>query len=231
MEKKLSLIEQAEALKDSKEWKKTTEALIALQKQWKEIGAVPRKKSEQLWKRFRAACDEFFNERDKNAKPENDFHGNLKAKKALIEEINEYVLSGDAAADRDAARAFAEKWQGIGFVPFKEKESILAAYTEAMQAKFPDFSLRAPRRRGAGNSGRNGGFSRKPLSEKDRLVQQYNKLQQDIDTYENNIGFFSSSKNSAPLIQKMQERIDAAKQELKDLEAKIRKAEESEEEK
>ena len=82
-----------------------------------------------------------------------------------------------------------------------------------------------------GNSGRNGGFSRKPLSEKDRLVQQYNKLQQDIDTYENNIGFFSSSKNSAPLIQKMQERIDAAKQELKDLEAKIRKAEESEEEK
>ncbi len=230
MEKKLSLIEQAEALKDSKEWKKTTEALIALQKQWKEIGAVPRKKSEQLWKRFRAACDEFFNERDKNAKPENDFHGNLKAKKALIDEINEYTLSGDAAADRDAARAFVERWQGIGFVPFKEKEAVQSAYAEAMQSKFPDFSLRGPRQ-GSGNGGRNGGFSRKPLSEKDRLVQQYNKLQQDIDTYENNIGFFSSSKNSAPLIQKMQERIDAAKQELKDLEAKIRKAEESEEEK
>ena len=229
MEKKLSLIEQAEALKDSKEWKKTTEALIALQKQWKEIGAVPRKKSEQLWKRFRAACDEFFNERDKNAKPENDFYGNLKAKKALVEEINEYALSGDAAADREAARAFADRWQGIGFVPFKEKDAIQASYTEAMKAKFPDFSPRGPRQ-GGGNAGRGGG-SRKPLSEKDRLVQQYNKLQQDIDTYENNIGFFSSSKNSAPLIQKMQERIDAAKQELKDLEAKIRKAEESEEEK
>lgn len=229
MEKKLSLIEQAEALKGSKEWKKTSEALIALQKQWKEIGAVPRKKSEQLWKRFRAACDEFFNERDKNAKPENDFHGNLKAKKALVEEINGYVLSGDASADREAARAFVEKWQGIGFVPFKEKDAIQSAYTEAMQAKFPDFSLRAPRQGTAG--GRNGGSSRKPLNEKDRLVQQYNKLQQDIDTYENNIGFFSSSKNSAPLIQKMQERIDAAKQELKDLEARIRKAEESEEEK
>ena len=229
MEKKLSLIEQAEALKDSKEWKKTTEALIALQKQWKEIGAVPRKKSEQLWKRFRAACDEFFNERDKNAKPENDFYGNLKAKKALVEEINEYALSGDAAADREAARAFADRWQGIGFVPFKEKDAIQASYTEAMKAKFPDFSPRGPRQ-GGGNVGRGGG-SRKPLSEKDRLVQQYNKLQQDIDTYENNIGFFSTSKNSAPLIQKMQERIDAAKQELKDLEAKIRKAEESEEEK
>lgn len=229
MEKKLSLIEQAEALKDSKEWKKTTEALIALQKQWKEIGAVPRKKSEQLWKRFRAACDEFFNERDKNAKPENDFYGNLKAKKALVEEINEYALSGDAAADREAARAFADRWQGIGFVPFKEKDAMQASYTEAMKAKFPDFSPRGPRQ-GGGNAGRGGG-SRKPLSEKDRLVQQYNKLQQDIDTYENNIGFFSTSKNSAPLIQKMQERIDAAKQELKDLEAKIRKAEESEEEK
>ncbi len=229
MEKKLSLIEQAEALKDSKERKKTTEALIALQKQWKEIGAVPRKKSEQLWKRFRAACDEFFNERDKNAKPENDFYGNLKAKKALVEEINEYALSGDAAADREAARAFADRWQGIGFVPFKEKDAIQASYTEAMKAKFPDFSPRGPRQ-GGGNAGRGGG-SRKPLSEKDRLVQQYNKLQQDIDTYENNIGFFSTSKNSAPLIQKMQERIDAAKQELKDLEAKIRKAEESEEEK
>lgn len=229
MEKKLSLIEQAEALKDSKEWKKTTEALIALQKQWKEIGAVPRKKSEQLWKRFRAACDEFFNERDKNAKPENDFYGNLKAKKALVEEINEYALSGDAAADREAARAFADRWQGIGFVPFKEKDAIQASYTEAMKAKFPDFSPRGPRQ-GGGNAGRGGG-SRKPLSEKDRLVQQYNKLQQDIDTYENNIGFFSTSKNSAPLIQKMQERIDAAKQELKDLEAKILKAEESEEEK
>ena len=229
MEKKLSLIEQAEALKDSKEWKKTTEALIALQKQWKEIGAVPRKKSEQLWKRFRAACDEFFNERDKNAKPENDFYGNLKAKKALVEEINEYALSGDAAADREAARTFADRWQGIGFVPFKEKDAIQASYTEAMKAKFPDFSPRGPRQ-GGGNAGRGGG-SRKPLSEKDRLVQQYNKLQQDIDTYENNIGFFSTSKNSAPLIQKMQERIDAAKQELKDLEAKIRKAEESEEEK
>lgn len=229
MEKKLSLIEQAEALKDSKEWKKTTEALIALQKQWKEIGAVPRKKSEQLWKRFRAVCDEFFNERDKNAKPENDFYGNLKAKKALVEEINEYALSGDAAADREAARAFADRWQGIGFVPFKEKDAIQASYTEAMKAKFPDFSPRGPRQ-GGGNAGRGGG-SRKPLSEKDRLVQQYNKLQQDIDTYENNIGFFSTSKNSAPLIQKMQERIDAAKQELKDLEARIRKAEESEEEK
>ncbi len=225
MEKKLSLIEKAEALKDSKEWKKTTEALIDLQKQWKEIGAVPRKKSEQLWKRFRAACDEFFTERDKNAKPENDYYANLKAKKALIDEINAYE-SKDPEADQEAAREFAEKWRTIGFVPYKEKESVQKAYSEAFQAKFPDFSTRRPR-----SEGRGIGSSRKPLSEKDRLVQEYNKLQQDIVTYENNIGFFSASKNSEPLIKQMQDRIDAAKQELKELEAKILKAQEGEEEK
>ena len=225
MEKKLSLIEQAEALKDSKEWKKTTEALIALQKQWKEIGAVPRKKSEQLWKRFRAACDSFFNERDAQAKPENDYYGNLKAKKALIEEIKAYELSEDAAANLAAAKEFAEKWQGIGFVPFKEKENIQAAYNEAFKSKFPDFNAR-PQRGG----GRTSGGQKKTLSEKDRLVQQYGKLQQDIVTYENNIGFFSASKNSEPFIRQMQERIDAAKQELKALEAKIRTIEEAEEE-
>ena len=225
MEKKLSLIEQAEALKDSKEWKKTTEALIALQKQWKEIGAVPRKKSEQLWKRFRAACDSFFNERDAQAKPENDYYGNLKAKKALIEEIKAYELSEDAAANLAAAKEFAAKWQGIGFVPFKEKENIQAAYNEAFKSKFPDFNAR-PQRGG----GRTTGGQKKTLSEKDRLVQQYGKLQQDIVTYENNIGFFSASKNSEPFIRQMQERIDAAKQELKALEAKIRTIEEAEEE-
>ena len=225
MEKKLSIIERVEALKDSKEWKKTTEAIIALQKEWKEIGAVPRKKSEQLWKRFRAACDEFFAERDKNAKPENDYYGNLKAKKALIEEINAYE-SKDAAADQAAAQEFAEKWRNIGFVPYKEKESIQKAYSDAMQAKFPDYSPRAGR-----GASRGPVASRKPVSEKDRLVQEYNKLQQDIVTYENNIGFFSASKNSEPLIKQMQERIEAAKQALKELEAKIIKEREGEEEK
>ncbi|MBQ0144751.1 MAG: DUF349 domain-containing protein [Bacteroidales bacterium] len=226
MEKKLSLIEQAEALKDSKEWKKTTEALIALQKQWKVIGAVPRKKSEQLWKRFRSACDAFFNERDAQAKPENDYYGNLKAKKALVEAIKGYELADDAAANLAAAKDFAAKWQAIGFVPFKEKENIQAAYTEAMKAKFPEYSSR-PQRNGGAN--RPSGNQRKPMSEKDRLIQQYGKLQQDIVTYENNIGFFSASKNSEPFIKQMQDRIDAAKQELKDLEIKIRTIESAEE--
>lgn len=217
LEKKLKLIEKAEALKTSTEWKKSTDLFIALQKEWKEIGAVPRKKSEQLWKKFRAACDDFFSERDKQAKPENDFYGNLKAKKKLIEEINGYVSEGNIEADREAYKAFAEKWQAIGFVPFKEKDNINEAYRSAVKEKFPDFQQTHER----------GRRSSAPRSEKDVLIQKYNALQQDIITYENNIGFFSMSKNSEPLIKQMKERIEKAKQELKELETRIRKNQET----
>ena len=213
LDKKMALIAQAEELKNSTEWKKATDQFIELQKQWKEIGAVPRKKSEQLWKRFRAACDEFFAEREKNAKPENNFYANLKAKKQVLEEIAAYVISGDETADTKAANEFIEKWNAIGFVPFKEKESIAKAFRDAM-SKFPSFGRKS------------GGRAPKVLSAKEALIQKYNTLQQDIVTYENNIGFFAASKNSEPLIKQMQERIDAAKAELKELEAQIRKSEE-----
>ena len=219
MAKKLAIIEQAEALKDSTDWKKTSDALIELQRQWKEIGAVPRKKSEQLWKRFRAACDAFFNERDKQGKPENDFYGNLKAKRALIEEIEAYVPA-DAEADAEAARGFAERWSAIGFVPFKEKEAVGAAYKAAMQAKFPEWG-RGGRREGGRGPVREPRRNQ-PLTEKDKLTQKYNQLQQDIQTYENNIGFFGLSKGAEQLKAQMQERIDAAKEDLKKLEAEIR---------
>ena len=219
LEKKVAICEAAEALKTSTEWKKATDQFINLQKQWKEIGAVPRKKSEQLWKRFRAACDEFFAERDKNAKPENDFYGNLKAKQRLVEEIKAYVSAGDEAADREAMQEFQKRWQAIGFVPFKEKDNVGNAYKEALQAAFPNV--------GRGNGRRNRG-GKPQLSEKDRLIQKYNQLEQDIVTYENNIGFFSMSKNSEPLIKQMNERIAQAKQELNALAEQIRVLNEAE---
>ena len=219
LDKKIKLCEAAEALKSSTEWKKATDQFINLQKQWKEIGAVPRKKSEQLWKRFRAACDEFFAERDKNAKPENDFYGNLKAKQRLIEEIKAYELKNDES-DAAAMQDFQKRWQEIGFVPFKEKDNVAQAYKEAMNAKFPHNG------RGAGRRGRGG----KPaLSEKDRLIQKYNQLEQDIVTYENNIGFFSMSKNSAPLVKQMEDRIAQSKEELKALAEQIRVLSEADE--
>ncbi len=217
LEKKMSIIEKAEALKSSTEWKKATDQFIELQKQWKEIGAVPRKKSEQIWKRFRAACDEFFAERDKQAKPENDFYGNLKAKKKIIEEVLAYEPSDDPAANMEAQREFNARWQEIGHVPFKEKDAINAAYRDAVKAKFP-LAQSAPR-----NAGRPG---RAPRTEKELLMDKYRALQQDVTTYENNIGFFAASKNSEPLIKQMQERIEQAKAELKKLEQKIRETEE-----
>ena len=220
LEKKMAIIEKAEALKSSTEWKKATDQFIELQKEWKEIGAVPRKKSEQIWKRFRAACDEFFAERDKNAKPENDFYGNLKAKKHIIEEVQAYVPSEDETANAEALRDFNARWQEIGHVPFKEKDAVNDAFRSAIREKFP---LQHASQRQAGS--RQG---RAPRSEREILMDKYRTLQQDITTYENNIGFFSASKNSEPLIKQMQERIEQAKAELKELEAKIRKAEEGE---
>ena len=208
LEKKVALCEQAEALMTSTEWKKATDQFIALQKQWKEIGAVPRKKADALWKRFRAACDQFFAERDKNAKPENDYYGNLKAKQRLLAEINAYELKGNEE-DLQAMNDFQKRWQEIGFVPFKEKDNVAKAYKEAM-AKFS--AARHPRK---GRGGRQ-------LSEKERLIQKYHALEQDIVTYENNIGFFSMSKSSEPLIKQMQDRIAQAKAELSSLADQIR---------
>ena len=214
--KKQALIDQAEELKNSTDWKKATDQFISLQKQWKEIGAVPRKKSEQLWKKFRAACDEFFANRDANATPENDFYGNLKAKKKLVEEILAFQPSADDAANAEMMRSFSERWQAIGHVPFKEKDNIMAEYKEAMLKKFPAFGKQRSAR---------GSVAKNP---KDALIAKYHALQQDITTYENNIGFFAASKNSEPLIKQMQEKIDQAKEELKTLEAQIRKTEEEE---
>lgn len=214
LDKKIALCEAAEQLKSSTEWKKATDQFISLQKQWKEIGAVPRKKSELLWKRFRAACDEFFAERDKNAKPENDYYGNLKAKNRLIEEMKSYELKGDDS-DFQALQEFQKRWQEIGFVPFKEKDNVAKAYKEAV-SRFPS---NRPQRRTRGG---------RQLSEKEILIQKYNTLEQDIVTYENNIGFFSMSKSSEPLVKQMQERIAQSKAELAKLAEKIREIAEAE---
>ena len=214
LDRKIALCEAAEQLKSSTEWKKATDQFIALQKQWKEIGAVPRKKSEQLWKRFRAACDEFFAERDKQAKPENDYYGNLKAKNRLIEEMKAYELKGDDS-DINALHDFQKRWQEIGFVPFKEKDNVAKAYKDAV-SRFPSDR---PQRRARGG---------RQLSEKEVLIQKYHTLEQDIVTYENNIGFFSMSKTSAPLIKQMEERIAQSKAELAKLAEQIRKISDAE---
>ncbi len=220
--KKEELCEKAEAVMNSEDWKKTSDILINLQKQWKEIGPVPKKKSEQVWARFRAACDTFFNNKDKN----NGGRGasmteNLAAKKALIDAIASFELSGDREADIQAMRDFQAKWREIGFIPFKEKDKVQAEYRDALKAKFGD--LGADER-----PARHGGFQERSrtaprqLTEKDRLIQQYVKLEQDIATWENNLGFFEKSKGAEALLGDFRNKIEEAKKELATLEAKIK---------
>ncbi len=223
--KKMAIIEEAEKLKDSTDWKATSDRFIELQKEWKEIGAVPRKKSEQIWKRFRAACDAFFTARDNRPDGQGSLSANLAAKKALIQEINAYEPNPET--DAQAQKTFAEKWNAIGFVPFKEKDAIQAAYKEAMTAKFPGFGSRGPRRPERGGASRG---ERRPMTETDRLKEQFNALQQEIQTFENNIGFFGMSKGAEKLKAQMQERIDAAKAKLEELKAQIRAKEAEEQE-
>ena len=218
LSKKEELIQKAEALKDSTDWKKTTEAFIELQKQWKEIGAVSRKKSDALWKRFRAACDTFFEARDKNsdAVGGTNYYANLKAKRALIEEIKDYTPSEDEAVNQEAAAKFAADWQAAGFVPMKEKDAVNSAFAEAMKDKFPFW-----RKEGA----RPARGEAKPASKKDQLVRKYNALQQEIETYENNIGFFANSRNSEEIIKQMRKKIEKSKEDLAALKEQIRKEE------
>lgn len=224
MEKKIALCEQAEAVMDSTDWKKTSDYLISLQKQWKEVGPVSRKKSDQVWARFRAACDHFFDNKEKNFGGVNpQYVDNLKAKQAIIDEIGSYVPTGDMRADDRAARDFADRWNAVGFVPFKEKEKINDSYRAAMAEKFPDFRIsgggrgRAPRQRG-------GRVETSPArQERERLLQKFRKLESEIATYENNIGFFASSKKADSLVREFQKKIDAAKEELAALEEKIHK--------
>ena len=223
MEKKIALCEQAEAVMDSTDWKKTTDYLISLQKQWKEVGPVSRKKSDQIWARFRAACDHFFDNKEKNfGGIEPQYVDNLKAKQAVIDEISAYTPSGDRREDEKAARAFADRWNAIGFVPFKEKEKIQDAYREAMSEKFPDFRVSGGSGRGRAPRGGRGRVETSPArQERDRLLQKFRKLESEIATYENNIGFFASSKKADSLVREFQKKIDAAKEELAALEEKI----------
>ncbi|HIZ87670.1 MAG TPA: DUF349 domain-containing protein, partial [Candidatus Coprenecus pullistercoris] len=201
MEKKTALCEQAEAVMDSTDWKATSDYLISLQKQWREIGPVSRKKSDQIWARFRAACDHFFNNKERNfGGVDPQYVDNLKAKQAIIDEVSSYESTGDAAADSRAAKDFADRWNAVGFVPFKEKEKITERYRAAMSEKFPDFRISGSGR-GRSQKVRGGRAETSPArQERDRLLQKFRKLESEIATYENNIGFFASSKKADSIV-------------------------------
>lgn len=216
LEKKIALCERAEAIKDSTDWKATAEALIALQKEWKEVGPVSRKKSDQVWARFRAACDYFFDRKEKSTMDPVQLE-NLNSKLDIIAQVEAYQGS-----DESAAEDFNARWNSIGFVPFKEKEKIQKRFEEVMHERFPEYkvsSARAAARSGRGKSGKRNAAP--VLTEREKLVQKYRKLESEIATYENNLGFFASSKNADAFISSINSKIEQAKEELSSIAKRI----------
>ena len=207
LELKKALCEKAEALKDSTDWKSTTEKMIALQKEWKTIGSVARKHSDAVWKRFISACDYFFEQKNKNVSSQKSVEQtNLTAKKALIEKINAID-----EADHDEALATLKgcmaEWNTIGHVPFKEKDRIYKVdqNDRKMQTFRSNLNDMSSGERGKG----------KLYGEREKLMRMYERMKNELQTYENNIGFLSiSSKGGGGLLKEMERKIDKLKDEM-----------------
>ncbi len=228
LDKKKTLCEQAEALKESTEWKETTDKLIQLQKEWKTVGPIAKKLSDELWKRFISACDYFFEQKTKNVSSAKNVEGdNLLKKKELILKIQSLKNEGNAAETLTKLRAFMAEWNAIGHVPFKEKDKVYKEYREAVDHQFEVLNVDASQRRldnfknnlkDISSKGEN-----KLYREREKLVRAYEHLKSEIATYENNIGFFSSaSKKGGGLIKEMERKIETLKDESKLIEEKIK---------
>lgn len=229
LDEKIALCEQAESLKESQDWKKTTDQLISLQKKWKEIGPVARKQSDVVWKRFRAACDFFFESKSKFfSSVEENYEDNLKRKNDIIQEINDYKKDSNTSEHIAAFRDFQNRWNEIGYVPLKDKETVQSAYRHAIDVKFSDIKssdnetklvrfrkhIKEVKTSPKGDRG--------IKFERDKLLQKFRSLEQDIALWENNMGFFAKSKNADNIISDMESKISKAKEEMIQLEEKIK---------
>ena len=222
LELKKALCEKAEALKDSTEWKSTTEKMIALQKEWKTIGSVARKHSDAVWKRFISACDYFFEQKNKNVSSQKSVEQtNLAAKKELIEKIknlDEALAAEDAMIELKAMMA---EWNGIGHVPFKEKDKIYKEYHEAVDSQFDrlkvdqsDRKMQSFRSNLSDMAGGERGKG-KLYGEREKLMRMFERMKNELQTYENNIGFLSiSSKGGGGLVKEMERKIEKLKDEM-----------------
>lgn len=226
---KEDLCNQAEALKDSSEWKETAEDFIQLQKRWKEIGPVPRKHRDVIWKRFRSACDFFFENKSKHMnEQESEFSVNYKAKLALIEQINNFKPSENMDDNFVSLKEFQREWSKIGFVPIKYKDKIQIQYRETINRQFDALRIDEGKRNMMRYRNKIEGMAAVPQSrnkmenERDKLFRRLQQLQNDIVVWENNIGFFSKSKNAESMIANVQQMIQQGKEELRTIEDKIR---------
>lgn len=207
---------QAEALQNSEEWKKTTDELIALQARWKQIGAVSRRHSDAVWKRFRAACDHFFERKAAHfAGVDGEHEENLRRKLALLDEM---AAADVKAGGYEVIKDFQRRWGEIGFVPIKQKDAIQKRYKAAVDALFD--ALRGSERDRSMNrfrekvSSLRGAGDRRLRSERERLYNKVRQMEQDIALLENNIGFFTKSKNADALVAEVKAKIERAKAEM-----------------
>ena len=223
LELKKALCEKAEALKDSTDWKETTEQLIALQKEWKKVGSVARKHSDSIWKRFITACDYFFEQKNKNVVSQKSVEQqNLAAKKEIIEKIkalDENLPHNEAVA---TLKEYMAAWNQIGFVPFKDKDKVYKAYHEAVDQQFDRLKVDMNERkmqsfRNNVNSLAEGSDNKGRLySERERLMRTYERMKNELQTYENNIGVWRvSSKGGGGLVKEMERKIEKLKEEMK----------------
>ena len=227
---KLELVEQAEALKDSTDWKTTTDTLVELQKKWKEIGTVPKKYSDQIWERFNAACDAFFaakKEANKGAHEEQT--ANMEKKKAIIDALAAIVPEEFEGDLRTKLREAQEEWNQIGHVPFKEKDKLYKLLREQMDRLYGYANQNATKRRidrfKESIKGGNGGDVRS------RLTRQLDILNNEIKTYENNLGFLtlsSKSKQGNALIEELNRKMDKLKADMEEVKAKLKALDEKE---
>ena len=227
IEKKKALVEKAQALADSTDWKATSDKLIALQKEWKTVGMVPKKLGDQLWQEFLGACNKFFEARNAaGAGQRNEEHANLEKKKGIIEQLK--ALAENAAeATKEKVQALTEEYNKVGHVPYKEKDKLYEAYHEVLDRIYKELNISTKRRRlndfkaNIKNVAKRGEEALD--NERGRLARRFEQLKQEIQTYENNLGFLNaSSKKGNSLIDEMNRKVQHLRDDLELVRQKIK---------
>lgn len=226
--KKLTLCEKAEELKDSTDWKKTTDKLIALQNEWKSIGAVPKKQSDAVWTRFRAACDYFFEQKKQTGSDtRRTEQANLKEKKAIIEQLRAITAEGaaDTAAAKASVRELMGKYQQIGHVPFRDKDKLHDAYRAEVSRLYDELDMSTAKAGMAAfeaSVDEMSGDSRELMRQRDKLMRSLEMKRSEIKTFENNLGFFNSrTKSGEAMLNDIQRRISRLRDDQTNIEKKI----------
>jgi len=226
---KLDLCVQAEAIMNSEDWKQTSRELIRLQKEWKNIGPAPRKVSDKVWKRFRAACDTFFNKKEAFFANINEHEAeNLKKREELITEINEATFTEDKKENLKILKEFQRRWMGLGHVPIKEKDRVHKQYRQAIDVQMEKLNISATEVSAMQYKNRIDAVKSQPdakrilYRESSALNNKISKIKEEINLWENNMGFLAASKNADLLKSEFEKKIKRAKNEITVLEAKLK---------